>query len=128
MFAALLSELSKVPIAGSKVMTGTIGVKLDVGPVGGLGGSGRERGKLVGVLKTQKVRVTDLFLPQANCRSAVDEMQMLRDEGLAIHPMTNVDSSVCQLIGVSEGELLARIRERFEADRQNGLALTAKVS
>ena len=128
MFAALLSELSKVPIAGSKVMTGTIGVKLDVGPVGGLGGSGRERGKLIGVLKTQKVRITDLFLPQANCRSAVDEMQMLRDEGLAIHPMTNVDSSVCQLIGVSEGELLARIRERFEADRQNGLALTAKVS
>ncbi len=127
MFAALISELSKEPISGSKVMTGTIGVKLDVGPVGGLGGSGRERGKLVGILKSQKLRVTDLFLPESNCRSSSDEMQMLRDEGLIIHPMAKVDAAICQLLGVSETNLLGKIRDLFQAKRYGEAALTARL-
>ena len=127
MFAALISELSKAPIPGSKVMTGTIGVKLDIGPVGGLGGSGRESGKLVGILKTQKVRVTDLFLPEANYRSSSDEMQMLRDEGLVIHSMAKVDAAVCELLNLDESELLRRVRDRFEANRYEGATLTARL-
>jgi len=127
MFAALLSELSNLSIAGSKVLTGTIGVKLDVGPVGGLGGLGRERGKLVGILKTQKMRVTDLFLPEANCRNSSDEMQMLRDEGLVIHSMSRVDNAICQLLDLSESELLSKIRDRFKANRFEGATLTARL-
>src|SRR2546425_199736 len=45
---ALVSELSGIPIPQSRVMTGTIGLKMDVGPVGGLGGRGREAGQQVG--------------------------------------------------------------------------------
>ena len=127
MFAALVSELSKVPIEGSKVMTGTIGVKLDVGPAGGLGGPGRDSGKIVGILKTQKIRVTDLFLPEMNYKSASDEMQMLRDEGLVVHSMTRADLTSCQLLGLSENDLLTKIKQRFGTGRCEEAALTAKL-
>jgi len=128
MFAALLSQLSNVSIAGSKVMTGTLGVKLDIGPVGGLGGFGRESGKLVGILKAQKVRVTDLYLPDVNYRNSADEMRMLIDDGLAIHPMARADVAICQLLELSEGELLRRIKNRFEANRYEEAVLTARLA
>ncbi|MEM3507167.1 MAG: hypothetical protein QW589_04595 [Candidatus Bathyarchaeia archaeon] len=54
MFIALISELVKISISPSKVVTGTIGVKLDIGPVGGIGGRGSNSGKIIGVLKLKK--------------------------------------------------------------------------
>ncbi len=47
MVLSLISELSGLAKALSVVVTGTIGVKLDVGLVGGLGGYGTQTGKIV---------------------------------------------------------------------------------
>ena len=110
MLNALISELSNTPIIQSKVMTGSIGLKMDVGPVGGLGGRGREAGKLVGILKAEKVKITDLLLPDANYRSADDEMKMIRDEGISVHPITNAQDGWPILFGLGSDELAKKIR------------------
>jgi ATP-dependent Lon protease len=110
MLNALISELSNTPIVQSKVMTGTIGLKMDVGPVGGLGGRGREAGKLVGILKAEKVKITDLLLPEANYRSADDEMKMVKDEGISVHPITNAQDGWPILFGLTSDELAKKIR------------------
>ena len=110
MLNALISELSNVPISQSKVMTGTIGLKMDVGPVGGLGGRGREAGKLVGILKAEKIKITDLLLPAANHKSAPDEMKMIEDEGLSVHPINNAQDGWPILFSMTSEELARRIR------------------
>ncbi len=110
MLNALISELSNVPIPQSKVMTGTIGLKMDVGPVGGLGGRGREAGKLVGILKAEKIKITDLLLPTVNHKSAPDEMRMIEDEGLNVHPINNAQDGWPILFSMTPDELAKRIR------------------
>ncbi len=110
MLNALISELANVPISQSKVMTGTIGLKMDVGPVGGLGGRGREAGKLVGILKAEKIKITDLLLPAVNHKSAPDEMKMIEDEGLKVHPINNAQDGWPILFGMTSEELARRIR------------------
>jgi len=112
MALALLSELSGLTIAPSIVATGTIGVKLDIGPVGGLGGYGTQTGKIVGVLKSR--RVSDLILPAANFQSASDEMRILSEEEIAVHAVRTLLE--CQKIafGADEQDIVARIKERFE--------------
>ena len=110
MLNALISELSNTPIIQSKVMTGSIGLKMDVGPVGGLGGRGREAGKLVGILKAEKVKITDLLVPEANYRSAADEMKMVQDEGISVHPITNAQDGWPILFGLGSDQLAKKIR------------------
>jgi hypothetical protein len=77
--------------------------------------------------ETQKIRVTDLFIPEMNYKSGSDEMQMLRDEGLVVHPMTRADLTSCQLLGLSENDLLTKIKQRFGTGRCEEAALTAKL-
>src|SRR5262249_53528950 len=110
MLNALISELSNVPISQSKVMTGTIGLKMDVGPVGGLGGRGREAGKLVGILKAEKIKISDLLVPAVNNKSAADEMKMIEDEGLNVHPINNAQDGWPILFSMTSDELAKRIR------------------
>ena len=110
MLNALISELSNTPITQSKVMTGSIGLKMDVGPVGGLGGRGREAGKLVGILKAEKVKITDLLVPESNHRSAPDEMKMVHDEGISVHPITNAQDGWPILFSMTSEELARKIR------------------
>jgi SpoVK/Ycf46/Vps4 family AAA+-type ATPase len=110
MLNALVSELSYTPASQSKVMTGSIGLKMDVGPVGGLGGRGREAGKLVGILKAEKVKITDLLVPEANYRSAPDEMKMVQDEGVSVHPITNAQDGWPILFSLTAEELAKKIR------------------
>ena len=110
MFAALVSELARIRCPASKVMTGTIGIKLDVGPVGGLGGFGAETGKLVGILKTKRVRITDLFVPRVNYEKAHDEMDVLREENVTIHPIVSAQELWKPMFGLSEDAILERIR------------------
>ncbi len=110
MLNALISEISNTPIAQSKVMTGTIGLKMDVGPVGGLGGRGREAGKLVGIMKAEKVKITDLLVPEANFRSAADEMKMVQDEGVIVHPITNAQDGWPILFSLNAEDLAKKIR------------------
>ncbi len=110
MVNALVSELSDTPIAQSKVMTGTIGLKMDVGPVGGLGGRGREAGKLVGIMKAEKVKITDLLVPEANFRSAADEMKMVQDEGVIVHPIAYAQDGWPILFSLSGEEMAKKIR------------------
>ncbi len=110
MLNALISELSNTPITQSKVMTGSIGLKMDVGPVGGLGGRGREAGKLVGILKAEKVKITDLLVPEANYRSAPDEMKMVQDEGVSVHPITGAQDGWPILFAQNSDELAKKIR------------------
>jgi len=112
MVLALLSELSGLKISPSVVATGTIGVKLDIGPVGGLGGYGAQTGKIVGVLKSQRVRVTDLVLPAANFEVAVDEMRILADEAVKVHPVSTTSDCLKMVFGVSKEDLLREIKER----------------
>jgi len=114
MALALLSELSGLTISPSTVMTGTIGVKLDIGPVGGLGGYGAQTGKIIGVLKSQKVRITDFILPAANYEIAADEMQILAEEGVRVHPVHSVADCLKLVFGVSKEELIEKIKERVE--------------
>jgi SpoVK/Ycf46/Vps4 family AAA+-type ATPase len=114
MALALLSELSGLTISPSTVMTGTIGVKLDVGPVGGLGGYGAQTGKIIGVLKSQKVRITDFILPAANYEIAVDEMQILAEEGVTVYPVHSVADCLSLVFGVSKEDLTKKIKERVE--------------
>jgi len=118
MLNALISELSNIPIPQSKVMTGTIGLKMDVGPVGGVGGRGREAGKLVGILKAEKVKITDLLLPEANFRNATDEMKMIQDEGILVHPISNAHEGLPILFGINSEELARKIRQTL-ADRES---------
>jgi len=110
MLNALISELSDTTIIQSKVMTGSIGLKMDVGPVGGLGGRGREAGKLVGILKAEKVKITDLLVPEANYKSAPDEMKMVQDEGITVHPITNAQDGWPILFSLTAEELAKKIR------------------
>jgi SpoVK/Ycf46/Vps4 family AAA+-type ATPase len=114
MVLALLSELSSLPISPSVVTTGTIGLKLDVGPVGGLGGYGAQTGKIVGILKSRRVRVTDLVLPTANFEAAEDEMRILGDEGVRVHPVRKAVECLRTVFTVGEQELIEKIKERFE--------------
>jgi RecA/RadA recombinase len=112
MVLALLSELSGLMISPSVVATGTIGVKLDIGPVGGLGGYGAQTGKIVGILKSQRIRVTDLVLPAVNFEVAADEMRVLAEEGIRVHPICSVSDCLKIMFGVGKEELVHRIRER----------------
>src|SRR5437016_5537190 len=127
MLNALISELSNTPIIQSKVMTGTIGVKMDVGPVGGLGGRGREAGKLMGILKAEKVKITDLLVPDSNYRSAKDEMKMVQDEGIVIHPITNAQDGWHILFDLTSEELAKKIRVAL-VDRESLVDLEFKSS
>ncbi len=111
---ALLSELSGLPTLPSMVATGTIGVKLDVGPVGGLGGYGTQTGKIVGILKSRRLRVTDLVLPVANFEAAEDEMRLLREESVAVHPIRSAAECLPMVFGMQEKELVAQIEKKFE--------------
>jgi predicted ATP-dependent protease len=114
MILALLSELTGLSISPSVVSTGTIGLKLDVGPVGGLGGYGTQTGKIIGILKSQKVHVTDLVLPVANFQAAADEMRILDDEGVHVHPVSEVSECLNIVFRLEKDELVAKIRERLE--------------
>ena len=127
MLNALISELSNSPIVQSKVMTGSIGLKMDVGPVGGLGGRGREAGKLVGILKAEKVKITDLLVPEANYRSAADEMKMVQDEGITVHPITNAQDGWPILFSQTGEELAKRIRNAL-LDRESLVDLESTSS
>ena len=120
MFVALVSELANTKCSASKVMTGTIGIKLDIGPVGGLGGFGSETGKLVGILKTKRVRITDLFVPRINYEKARDEMSVLSDEGISIHPITSAHEAWEPIFGMSERYILQRIRSRRHEGNRGG--------
>ncbi len=111
---ALLSELSGVPTLPSIVATGTIGVKIDVGPVGGLGGYGAQTGKIVGILKSRRLRVTDLVLPVANFEAAGDEMRILTEESVTVHPIRNAAECLPTVFGMREKELVQRIEKKFE--------------
>jgi len=110
MFFALVSELANVACSPSKVMTGTIGIKLDIGPVGGLGGYGTETGKLVGILKTKRIRVTDLFVPRTNFEKARDEMGILEEEGVRIHPIGSVHDVWRPLFDLDEEAILKKVQ------------------
>jgi len=114
MVLSLVSELSGLSISPSIVATGTIGVKLDIGPVGGLGGYGTQTGKIIGILKSRRVRVTDLVLPSANFENASDEMRILTDEGVKVHPIRNALECKAIVFGMSEREIIGKIKERFE--------------
>jgi hypothetical protein len=120
MFVALVSELAKIRCHASKVMTGTIGIKLDIGPVGGLGGFGTETGKLVGILKTKRVRITDLFVPRINYEKGRDEMNVLSDEGIIIHPIISAKETWEAVFGLRENAILARIRSRQAKQSHSG--------
>jgi SpoVK/Ycf46/Vps4 family AAA+-type ATPase len=111
---ALLSELSGVPTLPSIVATGTIGVKLDVGPVGGLGGYGAQTGKIVGILKSRRLSVTDLVLPVSNFGAARDEMRILKEESVTVHPIRNAAECLSTVFGLREKELIGRIEKKFE--------------
>jgi ATP-dependent Lon protease len=113
--ASLLSELSRLSMPPSVVATGTIGMKLDVGPVGGLGGHGSQTGKIVGILKSRRVKITDLILPTANYKLARDEMQILADEGVRVHPVTCFRDCSESLFGVKEDILIQKITERLDS-------------
>jgi len=108
---ALVSELSGIPIPQSRVMTGTIGLKMDIGPVGGLGGRGREAGKLVGILKAEKIKVTDLLIPESNFKNASDEMKMIQDEGIIVHPIANAPDGWPILFSMNAEDLAKKIRQ-----------------
>jgi predicted ATP-dependent protease len=114
MALALLSELSNLPLSPAIVSTGTIGVKLDVGPVGGLGGYGTQTGKVLGILRSQKVKITTLILPASNAEIATDEMRILQEEGVTVCPVRNVSGCVETMFGVSEAELGRKIKESVE--------------
>jgi SpoVK/Ycf46/Vps4 family AAA+-type ATPase len=114
MVLALISELAGVPISPAIVATGTIGVKLDIGPVGGLGGYGTQTGKIVGILKSGRIRVKNLVLPVANFEAARDEMRILSEEGVRVHPIRNAAECLNMVFSVSEQELIEMIKERFE--------------
>jgi len=129
MLTALVSELVGIGCPSSKVMTGTIGIKLDVGPVGGLGGYGSETGKLVGILKTKRVRITDLFVPKVNYEKARDEMNVLHEEEVRVHPVSSAREMWHTMFGLDETAILERIElkmmqrnlERKEKRDDNGL-------
>jgi len=109
MLTALVSELADIGCPSSRVMTGTIGIKLDVGPVGGLGGYGSETGKLVGILKTKRVRITDLFVPKVNYEKARDEMNVLHEEEVRVHPVSSAREMWHTMFGLDETAILERI-------------------
>lgn len=115
MFVALVSELAGVRCLASKVMTGTIGIKLDVGPVGGLGGFGTETGKLVGILKTKRIRITDLLVPRINHEKARDEMNVLSDEGITIHPIISAHEIWEPVFALTSDTIIEKIRSRKAA-------------
>lgn len=114
MLCALISELASVPIPSRIVMTGTIGIKMDVGPVGGLGGFGTEAGKLVGILKTRRVEITDLILPRINYEIAEDDIRAIEEEGVKIHPIEAATEALPILFGRGERELLELVRTRLQ--------------
>ena len=87
-------------------------MKLDVGPVGRLGGYGTQTGKIVGILKSRLV--TDLVLPLANFRNASDEMNILSEEETTLHPARTLNEYQRAAFGVDEQRVVSKIRERFE--------------
>jgi len=110
-------------VSNSIVAIGTIGVKLDVGPAGGLGGSGTQTGKIVGILKSRRIHVADFVLPIANYQTAADEMQVLIDESVRVHPISSVTQCIRTVFGSSEREIIDKIEGRVEtAVRSSQLA------
>jgi SpoVK/Ycf46/Vps4 family AAA+-type ATPase len=114
MAMSLVSELAGLIIPSSIVATGTIGVKLDVGPVGGLGGHGSQTGKIVGVLKARHLKVKDLILPVANFEGAADEMKVLRNEGVREHPVRVFQECLSVLFNLTDEEVVQKIKRRVE--------------
>jgi len=110
---AFLSELAGVPVRRSVVATGTVGVKMDVGPVGGLGGYGTQTGKIVGALKSRKLGISDFVIPAGNFDSARDEINILAAGSIAVHPIRSVEDCLEIVFGVRSQELVRKIKERF---------------
>jgi len=109
MFTALVSELANLECTPTKVMTGTIGIKRDVGPVGGLGGFGTETGKIIGILKTKRVQIKDLLVPKINYEKARDEMSVLEKDGIKIHPIKTIHDIWKPMFNLNEKTITARI-------------------
>jgi len=82
--------------------------------VGGLGGYGTQNGKVLGILRSQKIRITSLILPKANAEIATDEMRILQEEGVRVCPVRNVSECIETMFGITEEGLGSKIRERVE--------------
>jgi hypothetical protein len=53
-------------------------------------------------------------LPIANFEAARDEMRILQEEGVCVHPIRNVAECLEVVFGVSEQGLIGEIKERYE--------------
>jgi ATP-dependent Lon protease len=118
-FVALVSELANTRCHASKVMTGTIGIKPDVALVGGLGGLGSETRNLVGILKTKRVRITDLCVRRINYEKTRDKMNVPSDQGIIIHPIVSAHDTWKPMFSLSEKVILERICSR-QAEESHG--------
>jgi hypothetical protein len=66
----------------------------------------------VGILKSRLV--SDLILPLANFENADDEMRILSEEGITMHPVRTLNECQSYAFGVDEQRVLLKIKERFE--------------
>ncbi len=127
-FFALVSELSRIALNSTTVMTGTIGLKLDVGPVGGLGGFGHEAGKIVGILKAQSAQVRKLVVSASNYRFSKDEFRILKDEGIEVIPVSSVVEAWKAVLRIEESDLLEQIRGSVCGHSRQPIPLTTTQS
>src|SRR5207245_1736398 len=86
-----------------------------------------EAGKLLGVLKAAKVKITALLVPDSNYRSAKDEMKMVQDEGIIVHPITNAQDGWPILFDLTSEELAKKIRVAL-VDRESLVDLESNSS
>jgi len=72
------------------------------------------------MLRTKRVRITDLPVPKTNYEKARDEMEVLLEEDIAVHPVSSAREVWEPMFGLSESDILERIRSRTTGCESGG--------
>lgn len=101
---AALSELARIEVEPSTVITGKGDIKGNVGPVGGVGWRGA--GKLLAAMKTKKMKIKKFLLPKWNYEKSKDEWEILAEKNIDIVPIERQVEAWIHSFNMSEDEII----------------------
>src|SRR5207302_11311543 len=104
-----------------------LSVVIESGPLRGGGGRRPGAGKIVCLVKCEKVKIPGSLVTDSSYRSAKDEMTMVQDEGIIVHPITNAQDGWPILFDLTSEELAKKIRVAL-VDRESLVDLESNSS
>jgi len=105
---AAISELSRLSVDSTVVMTGKGDIKGNVGPVGGVGWRGA--GKFIAATHTKKIKVQKFLLPEWNYERSSDEWQVLKEKRISVIPVRSQVDLWEHSLQMNQDQIIRRLR------------------